>query len=140
MPTSATFTSVVFETLHRKISLKPLLLLVPGLLEPAVQLFLTPALIKSAPSQLLKRYKPLDHDPLFRRADPTLDSVTVAAVRKSHAVAPPSSVSLDKESKQMDSVGRKMCGTSASTMKAASATAVLGRYDRSCWDYLGNTT
>lgn len=36
----------------------------------------------------------------------------------------------------MDSYGRRMCTTSAASLKVASASALLGRYDRALWDSL----
>lgn len=99
-------------------------------------LFLTPASTKAAPSRLQKKYRPPDSDPAFLRVDPPPDSVIVVAARKQHTVTPSSTVPPDKESRKLDSAGRKVCTTAAVSMKAASATALLGRYDRSIWDSL----
>ncbi|KAJ1095347.1 hypothetical protein NDU88_000512, partial [Pleurodeles waltl] len=67
-------TSIIFETLHHRTSSRPLLPLVPGLIEPAMDIFLTPAATKSAPSRLIKKYCPPEQDPLFLRSDPAPDS------------------------------------------------------------------
>ncbi|XP_078502808.1 peptidyl-tRNA hydrolase-like [Lissotriton helveticus] len=74
-----------------------------------MELFLTPASVKSAPSRLQKKYRPPDSDPAFLRSDPVPDSVIVTAAKKQHATAPSSTVPPDKESRQMDSAGLKVC-------------------------------
>ncbi|KAJ1103696.1 hypothetical protein NDU88_001117, partial [Pleurodeles waltl] len=56
-------TSVIFETLHQRSSSRPLLPLVPGLLEPAMDIFLTPSTTKTDPSRLIKKYRPPEQDP-----------------------------------------------------------------------------
>ncbi|KAJ1182700.1 hypothetical protein NDU88_007884 [Pleurodeles waltl] len=140
VPEPATSSSVIFETLqHRSVSRK-LLPLVPGLLQPTMDTFLSPATLKSAPARIQKKYKAPEQDPLFLRKDPPPDSVILAAARKTHSVASSSTVPPDKESRHLDSLGRKMCGTAASAMKVSSASALLGRYDRSLWDSLHRFT
>ncbi|KAJ1114355.1 hypothetical protein NDU88_002593 [Pleurodeles waltl] len=129
-------TSVIFETLHHRTSSRPLLPLVPGLLEPAMDIFLAPAATKSAPSRLIKKYRPPEQDPLFLRSDPVPDSVVIVAAKKLHSTSPSSSSPPDKESRKIDAAARKVCSTAAVMMKAASATALLGRYDRALWDSL----
>ncbi|KAJ1178965.1 hypothetical protein NDU88_004204 [Pleurodeles waltl] len=99
-----------------------------------MDIFLTPATTKSAPSRLIKKYRPPEQDPLFLRSDPVPDSVVIVAAKKSHSTSPSSSAPPDKESRKIDAAGRKVCSTASITMKAASATALLGRYDRSLWD------
>lgn len=103
--------------------------------EPAMELFLTPASVKAAPSRLQKKYRPPDLDPAFLRVDPPPDSVIVVAAKKQHSTTPSSTVP-DKESRRLDSAGRKVCSTAAISMKAASSTALLGRYDRALWESL----
>lgn len=129
-------TSIIFETLQQRQASRPLLPLVPGLVEPAMELFLTPSSVKSTPSRLQKEYRPPDSDPAFLRAGPTPHSVIVVAAKKQHATAPSSTVPPDKGSRKLVSVGRKVCNTAATSMKAASTTALLGRYDRSLWESL----
>lgn len=68
--------------------------------------------------------------------DPTSDSVIVVVAKEQHATAPSSTVPPDKESRKLNSVGRKVCDTAATSMKAASSAALLGRYDRSLWESL----
>ena len=55
MVTPQTSSLVIFETLHQRSSSRPLLPLVPGLLEPVTELFLTPASVKPAPSRLQRK-------------------------------------------------------------------------------------
>lgn len=137
MSVPTVFSSVIFKTLHHRSSARPLLPLVPGIIELATQTFLTPATVGSVPSRIAKKYKAPDQDPLFLRSNPPLDSIIVAAARKTHSSMSSSSAPPDKDSKLMDSLGRRTCDSSASSMKIASASALLGRYDRSLWDSLG---
>ncbi|XP_078497668.1 uncharacterized protein LOC144754027 [Lissotriton helveticus] len=133
-------TSIIFDTLHHRTAPRPLLPLVPGFIEPAMATFLTPAVVGSVPSRLAKKYKAPAEDPLLLRSDPPADSVIVAAAMKSHSASTSSSVPPEKDSKLMDSFGRKVCNTSASYMKVARVSALLGRYDRSLWDSLTRFT
>ncbi|XP_078518404.1 mitogen-activated protein kinase-binding protein 1 [Lissotriton helveticus] len=126
--------SVIFETLHQKSSARPLLPLVPGLLEPAMKTFLTPATVGSGPSRIAKKYKAPDQDPLFLRTDPPPDSLIVAAARKAHSATSVSSSPPEKDSKNMDTLGRRMYNTAGSVMRVASAAALLGHYDLLLWD------
>ena len=70
MPTPPASTSVIFETLKHRQSSRPLLPLVPGLLEPAMELFLTPATATAIPTRLMKKYRVPDQDHMFLQADP----------------------------------------------------------------------
>ncbi|KAJ1096076.1 hypothetical protein NDU88_001222 [Pleurodeles waltl] len=94
-------TSVIFETLHHRTSSRPLLPLVPGLIEPAMDIFLTPAATKSAPSRLIKKYRPPEQDPLFLRSDPVPDSVVIVAAKKLHSTSPSSSSPPDKRAERL---------------------------------------
>lgn len=140
MSTPTVSSSIIFETLHHRSASKPLLPLVPGIIELTNRTFLTPASVGSVPSRIAKKYKAPDVDPLFLRTDPPPDSIIVAAARKANPSMTSSSVPPEKDSKIMDSLGRRMCNTSASALKIASASALLGRYDRSLWDSLSRFT
>lgn len=100
-------TSVIFEMHQNRSASRPLLPVIPGLLEPAMELFLTPASAKPAPSRLQTKYRPPMQDPLFLRSDPPPDSVVILAGKKHHATTPSSTVPPDKESKNLDSVATR---------------------------------
>ncbi|XP_078509088.1 uncharacterized protein LOC144768971 [Lissotriton helveticus] len=91
-----------------------------------MELFLTPASVKSAPSRFQKKYRPPDSHPAFLRADPVPDSVIVTAAKKQHSTAPSSMVPPDKESRQVDSAGRKVYSTAATSMKATRSSGHFG--------------
>ncbi|XP_069478563.1 protein archease isoform X1 [Ambystoma mexicanum] len=82
-----------------------------------------------------KKYQVPDAAPLCLRAQPTPDSVVSAAAKKkaAGAAASTSTSPPDSEGKKLDSMGRRVISSAATTIKAANALAIVARYDRELW-------
>lgn len=122
-------TSVIFEILHQNSVSRPLLPLVHGLLQPVMDIFLTPASIDSS-CENSEKIQTGRTGSLISKVRSPPDLLIIAAAKKTHATSSSSSVPPDKESRAQDSWGRKACGSAAASLKVSSAAALLGRYDR----------
>lgn len=108
-----------------------------GVLKHAPEVFKDPDRARVINPRIEKRHKAAPSDPAFIRGQLPLDSLVVSNERKransqTSGDAPPP----DKESKLLDTSGKRTASQAANVWRIANTQALLARYDRAHYDEL----